>query len=96
MWTFFNSKVKKSVIDVNLNQQNAIWLLNEELTRLHKLFNDERKRSNNKHNLNTYWSNIHTLQQQVITLAAKSQDPDVQKAIADLQNHIVDQILIEE
>jgi hypothetical protein len=96
MFSFFKSKSQNKVIDVNLNQQNAIWLLNEELQRLHQLFNAERKVGGSVTNLNIYWGNIQTLQQKVIELASKAQDPDLSRAIADLQNHVVDQIILEE
>lgn len=95
MW-FSKKTPEKKTIDLNINNQSAIWLLNEELTRLHQLFNSERRTGGSASNLNIYWTNIQTLQQQVITLASKAQDPDLAKALHDLQNHVVDQILLEE
>lgn len=87
---------QKKVIDLNINNQSAIWLLNEELARLHALFNSERRAGGSAQNLNIYWTNIQTLQQQVIALASKTQDPDLVKALADIQNHVVDQILLQD
>lgn len=91
-----NKEPEKKVIDLNINNQNALWLLNEELGRLHALFNSERRSGGSATNLNIYWNNIQTLQQQVIALASKAQDPDLAKALADIQNHVADQILLQD
>lgn len=88
-WT---GRPKKQIIDVNVNSKNAVWLLNEELKRMHALI-IEPKLSTTA-NIQLFWKTINGLQQKMLELADKVPDVDTQKQISDIQNRLIEESVL--
>jgi len=101
---FWKNKEKelRQKIDLNINEHNAAWLINEELNRMHTLFNkcmntrciDDATFKVVNFNLNIYWTKIQELQKKMVEYVAKAPDHDMQKSILDIQSELVDKIVL--
>lgn len=95
---FWKSKEKilRKKIDVNINEHNAAWLLNEELKRLHGLLKDAVNTTGGAHNAKIWWNKIEQLQNKMVEYVAKAPDHDLQKSVLDIQSDLVDKIVLGE
>ena len=93
---------KPKVVDVRMHQYNVFWLLNEEMQRMHRLFESEKQQQTYtkeaaevcSKNLNIYWAKIQDLHTKMDTLISTKLDAETQKAISDIQNHLVEKIIL--
>lgn len=69
---------------------NIFWILNEELCRLHIKID----KSTTTSNANAYWNQVQSMHKIILSAIEKSSDPDVMKALAELQDHVADQIIL--
>ena len=88
-WT---NKPKKQIIDVNINSKNAVWLLNEELTRMHKLLLEPKL--NTTANVQLFWKKIEEFHKKMEELIDKTPDIDTQKQISEIQNRLIEETVL--
>lgn len=89
-WT---NRPKKQIVDVNVNSRNAVWLLNEELKRMHEQMQTPLFKASDK-NIQAAWKKIEDMHTKMYELIAKTPDVDTQKQISDIQNHIIEETVL--
>jgi hypothetical protein len=89
-WT---GRPKKQMIDVNVNSRNAVWLLNEELKRMHELFQTTHINSNAT-NIKVVWNKIQEMHHKMYELINKTPDVDTQRQISDIQERLIEETVL--
>jgi hypothetical protein len=89
-WT---GRPKKQIIDVNVNSKNAVWLLNEELMRMHTLMLNPLIKNSDK-NIQAVWNKIDEMHKKMHELIDKTPDVDTQKQISEIQNRIIEETVL--
>ena len=89
-WT---GKPKKTIVDVNVNSKNAVWLLNEEMKRMHELMQVPMIKNSDK-NIQAVWNKIEDMHKKMYALIDKTPDVDTQKQISEIQNRIIEETVL--
>lgn len=93
---WFKKKAIQKDIKIILEESNSLTVLNAELSRMHDLLRSALREGQSKNNLTIWWNNIHSLQSKLLETLDKQSDPDLAKKVKDLQDHILDQLILED